>query len=45
MGLFDPNRWPRPYPMLTSTKRVVVGSLILLAVIVGLLIILPALAD
>ena len=45
MGLFDPNRWPKPYPMLTPTKRVVVGSLILLAVIVGLLIILPALAD
>jgi hypothetical protein len=45
MGLFDPNRWPKPYPMLTSTKRVVIGSLILLAVVVGLLIVLPALAD
>lgn len=45
MGLFDPNRWPMPYPMLTSTKRVVVGSLVLLAVVVGLLIVLPALAD
>jgi hypothetical protein len=45
MGLFDPNRLPKQYPMLTSTKRVVVGSLILLAVIVGLLIVLPALAD
>ena len=31
--------------MLTSTKRVVIGSLVLLAVIVGLLIVLPALAD
>jgi hypothetical protein len=45
MGLFDPNRWPKPYPMLTSTKRVVVGSLILLAVVLGLLIVLSALAD
>jgi hypothetical protein len=45
MGMFDPNRWPRPYPMLTSTKRLVVGSLILLAVVLVLLIVLPALAD
>jgi len=45
MGLFDPNRWPKPYPMLTSTKRVVVGSLVLVAVVVGLLIVLTALAD
>jgi hypothetical protein len=30
--------------MLTSTKRVVIGALILLAVVVGLLIVLPALA-
>jgi hypothetical protein len=45
MGLFDPNRWPKPYPMLTSTKRFVVGSLILVAVVVGLLIVLPAVAD
>jgi hypothetical protein len=43
--LFDPNRWPKPYPMLTSTKRFVVGSLILFATVVGLLIVLPALAD
>jgi hypothetical protein len=45
MGLFDPNRWPKPYPMLTSWKRVAVGSLILVAVVVSLLIILPAIAD
>jgi hypothetical protein len=41
--LFDPNRWPKPYPMITSTKRFVIGSLILVAVIVGLFILLPAL--
>ncbi len=45
MGLFDPNRWPKPYPMITSTRRFVIGSLILGAVVVGLLILLPALAD
>jgi hypothetical protein len=45
MGLFDPNQWPKPYPMVTTTKRFVIGSLALVAVIVGLLIILPALAD
>jgi hypothetical protein len=44
MGLFAPNRWPKPYPMLTSTNWVEVGSLILVAVVVGLLIVLPALA-
>ena len=43
--LFDLNRWPKPYPMVTSTKRFVIGSLLLLAVFVGLLIVLPALAD
>jgi hypothetical protein len=31
--------------MLTSWKRVAVGSLVLVAVVVGLLIILPAIAD
>ena len=45
MGLFDPNRFPEPYPMLTSWKRVVIGALVLVAVVVGLLIVLPALAD
>jgi hypothetical protein len=45
MGLFDPNRFPEPYPMLTSWKRVVIGALALVAVVVGLLILLPALAD
>jgi hypothetical protein len=45
MGLFDPNRWPKPYPMVTSTKRFVVGALVLIAVIVSLFIVLPALAD
>jgi hypothetical protein len=45
MGLFGSNRCPKPYPMLTSTKRVVVGSLTLVVVVVGLLIVLPALAD
>ena len=45
MGLFDPNRFPKPYPMTTTTKRFVVGSLILVAVVLGLLIILPVLAD
>jgi hypothetical protein len=44
MGLFDPNRWPKPYPMHTSWKRVVVGALVLVVVVVGLLILLPALA-
>ena len=43
--LFDPNRWPKPYPMLTSTKRVVIGSLALVAVVVVLLIVLPAVAN
>ena len=43
--LFDLNKWPKPYPMVTSTKRFVVGSLVLFAVVVGLLIVLPALAD
>jgi len=41
--LLDPNRWPTPFPMMTSTKRFVVGSLVLVAVIVGLLLVLPAL--
>lgn len=45
MGLFDPNRFPEPYPMLTSWKRVSVGALVLVAVVVSLLIVLPALAD
>ena len=45
MGLFDPNRWPKPYPRTTSTRRFVAGSLILVAVVVGLLIFLPALSD
>ena len=45
MGLFDPNRWPKPCPMLTSTKRFVIGSLVLVAVVVVLLVVLPALAD
>jgi len=31
--------------MVTSTKRFVIGSLILVAVVVGLFIALPALAD
>ena len=43
--LFDLNKWPKPYPMVTSTKRFVIGSLLLVAVVVGLLIALPALAD
>jgi hypothetical protein len=33
-----------PYPMLTSWKRVAIGALVLVAVVVGLLI-LPAIAD
>ena len=45
MGLFDPNRWPKPYPMITSTKRFVVAALVLIAVVVALLIVLPVLAD
>jgi len=45
MGLFDPNRFPKPYPMVTSNKRFVIGALILLAVVVGLLVLLPLLAD
>jgi len=45
MGLFDPNRLPEPYPMLTSWKRVAVGALVLVAVVVGLHIVLPAFAD
>ena len=43
--LFDPNRWPKPYPMLGSPLRVAVATLVLVAVVVGLLIALPALAD
>jgi hypothetical protein len=39
------NRWPKPYPMLTSAKRVVIGSLALVGVVIVLLIVLPALAD
>ncbi len=45
MGLFDPNRFPEPYPMLTSWKRVAIGVLVLVVVVVGLFILLPALAD
>jgi hypothetical protein len=45
MGLFDPNRWPKPYPMLTPWKRIAVACLALVAVVVGLLIVLPAMAD
>jgi|RhiMetdeSRZDD1v2_1073273.scaffolds.fasta_scaffold152273_2 hypothetical protein len=45
MGLFDPNRFPEPYPMLTSWKRVAIGALVLVVVVVGLFIILPALSD
>jgi hypothetical protein len=45
MGLFDPNRFPEPYPMLTSWKRVAIGAIVLVAVVVGLFILLPALAD
>ncbi len=45
MGLFDPNNFPKPYPMHTSWKRVAIGALALVAVIVALLIILPAIAD
>jgi hypothetical protein len=45
MGLFDPNRFPEPYPMLTSWKRVAIGAFVLVVVVVGLFIILPALSD
>ena len=45
MGLFDPNRFPEPYPMLTSWKRVAIGAIVLVAVVVGLFLVLPALAD
>lgn len=45
MGLFDPNRWPEPYPMFMSWKRVGIGALILVVVVVGLFIALPAIAD
>jgi hypothetical protein len=45
MGLFDPNRFPEPYPILTSWKRVAIGAIVLVAVVVGLFILLPALAD
>jgi hypothetical protein len=31
--------------MLTSWKRVAIGALVLVAVVVGLLIVLPAIAD
>ncbi|MGH2642133.1 MAG: hypothetical protein ACRDGO_10595 [Actinomycetota bacterium] len=41
--LLDPNRFPKPFPMLTSTKRFVVVSLVLVAVVVGLIVVLPAL--
>jgi hypothetical protein len=45
MGLFDPNRLSKPYPMLTPWKRVAIGALILVVVVVGLLILLPAFVD
>jgi hypothetical protein len=45
MGLFDPNRWPEPYPMFSSWKRVGIGAMILVVVVVGLFVALPAIAD
>ena len=45
MGLFDPNRWPKPYPIDHFHEAVRRRILILVAVVVGLLILLPALAD
>jgi hypothetical protein len=43
--LFDPNRWPKPNDMLGSPKRVAVSWAILIAVVIALLLVLPALAD
>ena len=43
--LFDPNRWPKPNDMLGSPKRMALAWAILIAVAIGLLIVLPALAD
>ena len=44
MGLFDPNRWPEPYHMFTSSKRVAVGAVVLVVVVIGLFVVLPAIA-
>jgi hypothetical protein len=43
--LFDPNRWPKPYPMIGSLRRFAIGIGVLVSVGVLLIIILPALAD
>jgi hypothetical protein len=43
--LFDPNRWPKPYPMLGSTRRFLLGIVALVVVGITLLIVLHALAD
>ena len=43
--LFDPNRWPKPYPMLGSLRRFAIGIGVLVLVGVLLIIVLPALAD
>ena len=44
MALFDPNRWPKPHPMLGSPVRFALTFLALMAVVVVLAIVLPALA-
>jgi hypothetical protein len=43
--LFDPNRWPKPYPMLGSPRRVALAVIALVVVSVALIVGLPALAD
>jgi hypothetical protein len=43
--LFDPNRWPKPYPMLASVRRFAIGIGVLVFAGVLLIIVLPALAD
>jgi hypothetical protein len=43
--LFDPNRWPKPYPMLGSPHRVAVAVIALVVVSIALIVGLPALAD
>jgi hypothetical protein len=43
--LFDPNRWPKPRPMLDSPLRFALGALAIAAVAIVLIIVLPLLAE
>jgi hypothetical protein len=43
--LFEPNRWPRPRPMLDSPVRFALGALAIAAIAIVLIIVLPLLAE